>query len=246
MSPHKYRTGDQSLLPKNPHQIVKTKLPSTGKTVSFRPMQGREEKILLMAKESEDGKEILSTVIQIVNNCMLDQDVADLPIFDIEWLFIQIRIASVSPTSPVSYLDRSDGKRYDFDVDLREVKIDVPAKDWILKVDDKVGIEMRYPPAAAFIDPGVTAAESDADVSHFLAIKSIQTVYDGDQAIKSRDVSPEELDEFVSSLPIDVYQKLLGNVAEIPSLEYRINYTNSKGEEREVVLNNLTDFFRFR
>lgn len=234
------------MLPKAHYAIHKTKLPS-GQTVQFRPMLGGEEKILLMAKESDDSKEILSTVMQVVKNCLIDTDVTEMPIFDVEWVFIQIRIVSVGAVCPVSYVDRSDGKRYDFDVDLRQVEVtEVASVDDVIKVNDQVGLKLRYPSALSFISPVVTALESDALIAHEMAIASVSEVYDGDTIIKASSVSRDEMDEFVSSLPLETYQKILDHVASSPALRYVITYTNSKGEEREIVLSNLTDFFRFR
>lgn len=234
------------MLPKTKHPVYKTTLPSSGETVSYRAMQGREEKILLMAKETEDTKEILSTVMQVVNNCVMDLDISDLPIFDIEWLFIQIRIASVGATSPVSYIDRSDNKRYDFVVDLKNVTVKKNETVDTIAVDEQVGIGLRWPPAKAFISPRVINLTSDAEIAHEMAVACVGEVYDGDQVVRARDTTDAEIDEFVSSLPLESYQKLLDHVSMTPSLWYEIKYTNSVGEEREIVLSNLTDFFRFR
>lgn len=235
-------------LPKTSHAIMKTILPSTGREVRFRPMQGREEKLLLIAKESGDQEEILTTVCQVVGNCLLDGgDALDMPIFDVEWLFVQIRIASVAPTAPVAYIDGSDKKRYDFEVDLREVTIKGdPLKLTTIKVSDDVAFEMDWPVAGAFVDPDVSAAETDAETAHRLAASCVAKVFDGDNVVDCADVPFEEVDEFLSSLPLDKYQEALDHVARVPVLYYRIGYTNTKEEEREVVLNNLTDFFRFR
>lgn len=236
------------MLPRISHRIVMTKMPSDGREVRFRPMRGREEKTLLMAKEAGEGEEILSAVRQVVQGCLVDEvDVDDMPIFDVEWLFIQIRIESVSPVSQVSYIDGSDGRRYDFEVDLRGVSVvkHGDSEPGTIDLGEGVVIRLRWPRVRDFIDDRVVSAEREGDVAHELAMRSIETVFDGDQAIDA-DLEPrEELERFVDSLDVDSYKRLIDHVASTPSLRYEIKYTNSKGEEREVVLENLTDFFRF-
>jgi len=236
------------MLPKIKHRVITTKLPSSGREVRFRPMVGREEKILLVAKETEESDEILSAVGQIVGNCVLDEwfDVSSAPIFDVEWLFIQIRMESVSAIAPVTYIDGSDGKRYDFDVDLREVVVqEVPPLPTI-ELGEGISVQLRWPAIRDFISADVLEAETDGEVAHHLATKSIESIFDGDQKIRADEEPRDELDQFVGSFDVDSYKRLIDHVAEIPSLRYVIEYVNSKGEEREVVLDSLTDFFRFR
>lgn len=234
-------------LPKIAHPLITTKLPSTGQSVEMRPMLGSEEKVLLMAKESGEHQEILTTVLRVVDACVVTQvDVYALPIFDVEWLFIQLRIASVSPVSPVSYVDQADKLRYDFEVDLTKVEVVRPDVESRLTLSDKVAVDLVWPPATAFVAASVVDRATEAEVAHELGVSCVGTVYDGDSAIDPKTLPRAEVDEFVSSLPLEQYKRLMDFVAAIPTLSYVIRYTNRLGEEREVRLSNLTDFFRFR
>lgn len=236
------------MIPKLHHQVVTTELPSDGRRVSFRPMTGREEKLLLMAKESGERGEILTTVRQVVSNCVLDEvDVGRLPLFDLEWLFIRIRIASVGPTARVSYVDRADKKRYDFEVELERVVVVRPeGAVETMSLTDEVSVVLGWPSVESFLRPEVVEAETDVEIAHQLAVESVRDIYDGDTVIRASDQPRDELDEFVGSFDMDSYKRLLDHVAAMPRLEYRIEYVNSLGKEREIVLSNLTDFFRFR
>lgn len=237
------------MLPKIQHRTIRTTLPSSGREVKFRPMTGREEKILLVAKESGEDREILSSVMQVVDGCVLEEDFSSerSPIFDVEWLFVQIRMASISPESRVAYLDHSDEKRYEFDVDLSRVEVERPdAPDGVIRVSEDVAVELRWPSAGAFLDADVVAAETDADSARILGAMCVERVYDGDEATEADSEPRTDLLEFVDSLDLESYEHLMAWVAACPSLRYVIQYQNSRGEEREIVLQNLTDFFRFR
>lgn len=234
------------MLPNLTHRIITKFLPSSGKKIRIRPMSGREEKILLMAKEGEDRGEIITSVTQVVQNCVLDPfDAMTAPFFDVEWLFIQIRSASISNEVPVSYIDHSDQLRYDFIVDLDEVSVvkndEVPMS---LDLGGGVSVSLRWPSAKSLLDSA--QAQDNVTVTHLAAVGSVDTIFDGDQAIPADEVPLEELDEFVTSFPIDAYRQLITFVGSKPYIQYQIEYTNSKGEERRIVLDKLTDFFRFR
>ena len=227
------------------HRIVKTRLPSSDKVVSFRPMQGKEEKLLLIAKESRESDEIMSTVAQVVQNCLVDDvDVSKLPVFDVEWLFVQIRIESVSPIAPVSYLDSEDRRRYDVDVDLRSVTVVKPPAERDVEIAEGVTLRLRWPTVRDYVDS--STIPSDADAAHFLATRCVDKIFDGDTVIEADDQPEGEVDELVASLDSLSYKSVMDWVSSTPHLLATIRYVNSKGREREVVLQNLTDFFRFR
>jgi hypothetical protein len=236
------------MLPKLTHRVVNDVLPSNQKRVKFRPMQAREEKLLLTAKEGEDGDEILSTVKQVVQNCLIDPINVDLlPIFDIEWLFIKIRIASVSNIVPVSYIDKSDGNRYDFEVDLDKVTIDIDETiEKHITLNDDISVSLRWPPVGTILREDILRSKDDDWITHQLALRSIDQIFDGDRAIPVDQVEESELVEFVDSFDLEPYKKLVTFASNIPSLSYTIEYTNTKGEERRIHLNSLTDFFTFR
>lgn len=227
------------------HRIIKTTLPSDGRQVRVRPWQGREEKLLLIAKESRDSDEIMSTVSQVVQNCLIDEiDVSTLPIVDVEWLFIQTRIESVSPMAPVSYLDPEDGRRHEMSVDLRDVKVVKPSASQVIDMGDGVTVKLRWPTAQDFVHSAGIPSETES--AHALAVRCVDVIYDGDQAIDAKSEPIEMIDELVSCMGVEQYKAVMDWVASTPYLSLTATYVNSRGTERKVHLRNLTDFFSFR
>ena len=141
-------------LPKIPHPTFTLEVPSTKKKLTFRPFLVKEEKILLMAKTSQDENDVLSAVKQIVNNCCETKgfDVNKIAIFDLEYLFLKIRASSVGNMISLSYNDLEDKKQYSFEVDLNKIEVEFPAKSVSNKIEinGKTGILMSYPPASLY------------------------------------------------------------------------------------------------
>ena len=234
------------MLPKVKYRTVSTILPSTKKPFRFRLMQAREEKLLLMAKEGRDSDEILSTVQQICQNCSeeSDFDASKAPVFDLEWLFMQIRIESIGAELEVRYRDGSDSREYPFTIDLREVKLiesDLPSH---ITLEDGLAVQLKWPSAPDFLDPEVMNSPPNVSAAK-LAPTMIDKVYEGDKIYDASTYSKAEIEEFVDSFPTDAYHKLIEYLAAIPKLHYEIAYKNSKGEDRKIELSNLTDFFTF-
>jgi len=232
-------------LPKISATIFTTVLPTNQAKVSFRAMQAREDRMLLQLKVSEPtDSEILTTLAQVVQACVLDEKFVAIehPVVDIEWLFLQIRSKSVSDIANVSYVDRSDNKTYDFEIPLAKVTSVVPNANNLIKVDDTIVFEMKWPTVA---DTIAVADLPPVDVAHQLGARSIARVYDGDDVSETKDVPHEEVEEFINSLPLKAYQEVMDYLAQTPQLNYEIKYVNSKQESREIRLTTLNDFFTF-
>lgn len=234
-------------LPKIKHQIYEFTVPSTNKKESFRPFLVREEKILLMAKTSEDAADSLRAVKQIVNNCAIREsfDVDTLTIFDIEYLFIQLRAISVSNVVTVSYRDNEDDKVYDFAIDLKEVKIEFPeAIDKIIKVTDTMGVVMKWPSASLFDDKEYFKVGDQA--FYELVLRCIDKIYDGDDIYSPSDYTLKELELFLDDCGVMMFNKIQSFMANAPRLYHKLSYTNANGRDRVIELTGLTDFFTLR
>jgi hypothetical protein len=234
-------------LPKVKHQIYDFVIPSTGKKESFRPFLVKEEKILLMAKASDDPADSLRAVKQIVNNCGIREafDVDTLTIFDIEYLFIQLRAVSVSNIVTLSYKDNEDNKVYDFTVDLKDIEIRFPETvDKIIKVTDTMGIVMKWPSAALFDDKDYFRAGDQA--FYELILRCIDKIYDGEQVYNASEYSAKELEVFLDDCGIMVFNKIQEFMTNVPHIHHILTYTNSNGKKQSIELNGLTDFFTLR
>lgn len=234
-------------LPKVKHPIHEFTVPSTKKRESFRPFLVREEKLLLMAKASEDPADSLRAIKQVVNNCAIDKsfDIDKLPIFDLEYLFLQLRAVSVSNMVTVSYRDNEDRKVYDFNIDLKEVKVKFPEdSDPVIPVTDTMGIVMKWPSASVLDDKEYFKAGEDA--YYELILRSMDKIYDGDELYDPAEYSTKELEEFLDDCGVDTLEKIQKFMSRAPRLYHKLTYTNENGKERVIELTSLTDFFTLR
>ena len=231
-------------LPKIKHPIFEFVVPSTNKKEAFRPFLVKEEKILLMAKTSEEPNEILRAVKQVVNNCAISKsfDIDKLAIFDIEYLFMQLRAVSVNNIVTVSYRDNEDNEVYEFQIDLKNVAVKFPEKvERTIKVTDKVGIQMRYPPASIFDDKEFFKSGDDAFFE--LVLRCLDKIYDAEDIFNPADYSREDLEEFLDDCGIEAFEKIQSFMTSVPKLYHKLEYKNKNGNDRVIELTSLTDFF---
>ena len=232
--------------PKIDHPLYDIEIPSTKKKVKFRPMLGKDEKILLMAKESKDYTDIFQAIRQIVNNCSVDNkfDVDSIELTDLEWCFLKIKANSVNPISKITYQDKEDGKNYTVEVNLDDVIVKQNKDiDNVIKINNKVGIVMRRPPAILYADKDFLK-DSD-NVEENLLLKCIEKIFEGDKMFVINETNTEELKSFIDDLPIPVLDKMKSFVSNAPTLYYKVEWTNSLGNKKEVELKTLEDFFIF-
>lgn len=200
-----------------------------------------------MAKESENASDVLAAIKQIINNCSIDSkfDVNKLALFDLEYVFLKLRSISVDNMVKVSYKDNEDQKVYDFDIDLNKVEVKFPQKmENNIKITDKSGIVMKYPSAELYDDQEFL--NLDKDYMFELIVRCIESIYYEDEVYSSKDYKKEELNDFLESLDIKTFDKIQKFLLSVPKMEYKINYKNELGNDREIVLNSLNDFFTWR
>jgi hypothetical protein len=231
------------MLPKIQHPIFEFTVPSNKIVTKFRPFLVKEEKILLMAKSSEDRADILRAIKQVVNNCAIDNfDVDKLTLFDLEYLFLKLRSISVDNTVKVSYRDNDDQKVYDFVIDLSSIEVKFPENvESIIKISDDMGIVMRYPSASIFDDRTYFRAGDDA--YYELVLRCIDKIYDSDNVYQATDYSKEDLEKFLDDCGIAVFNEIQKFMTNVPKLYYKLEYKNSNGKDRVIELTSLTDFF---
>lgn len=234
-------------LPKISYPTFAVEVPSTKKKYAFRPFLVKEEKILLMAKASEQESDILVAIKQVVNNCCLDDkfDVDHLTLFDLEYVFIKIRSQSVSNIVQVSYRDNEDNKVYDFDIDLDDIKVTFPENvEDVVKIDENSGIKLKYPEASIYEDKEFLSSGNDAFFQ--LIIRCLDKIYEGDEIYDCKNYSHKDLSEYLESLDVKTFEKIREFMVNQPQLNYKIVYNNSLGNARTVELTSLSDFFTLR
>lgn len=231
-------------LPKINHPIHEFVVPSTGKRESFRPFLVKEEKILLMAKASEDQADMFRAMKQVVNNCSVNPsfDVDKLTVFDLEYVFLQLRAVSVSNVVKVSYRDNEDGEIYDFEIDLKNVNVKFPDNiEKNIRVTDTIGIVMRYATSSIFDDEDYF--KSGENAYYELVVRCIDKIYDGDEIYSVSDYSPAEVEEFLNECGLAAFEKIQAFMANTPKLYHKLEYKNKMGNDRVIELTSLTDFF---
>lgn len=236
-----------SNLPKIDYPLYELTIPSSRTKARFRPFLVKEEKLLLMAKESQTDFDILLAVKQIVNNCSTDKkfDVNKLTVFDLEYIFLKLRSVSVDNIVKVSYRDNEDNKIYDFEVDLNKIEIKYPEKvDNNIKITENTGILMKYPSSTLYDDMEFLNLQKDHLFE--LILRCLDKIYSGEEVYEAKDYKKEELREFLENLNLQTFEKIQEFLVNSPKIEHKITYKNELNNDREIILSSLNDFFSWR
>ena len=222
-----------------------TILPSTGERLSFRPFLVKEEKILLMAQEGKDKNEIQRAVINILEECIKTPvTIEDLPLFDIEWLFIQLRSKSVGEVIDlkIKHVENKECLHLNpVDVNLEELEMTKDPKHTnVINITDDIGVTMRYPSLKLVGDKNPEGLDSTAVFN--LICDCVLNVFDKDQVYN--DFNKEEIDKFIGDLDQKQLLKFMDFFKTMPKVEHTIKYKCEKcGQDVEHKLNGLVDFF---
>ena len=225
-------------------------LPSTGKKIKYRPFLVREEKILIMAMESENMSEITNAIVQILSDCILTKDVKveSLATFDIEYLFLNVRAKSVGETVDVNITCPDDGEtEVEMSIDIDTIKIQkTRGHKNIIKLDDELSMKLRYPSLEQFVENNFETAEGTSEVGQSLSMitSCVDMIYNAEESWEASDYSKKELDEFIEQLNTKQFKQIEKFFTTMPKLSHKITVKNpSTGVESEVVLEGLASFF---
>lgn len=229
------------------HPTTDVEVPSTKKKIKIRPTTVKEEKILLMSKETGDRSEILQGIRDVLSNCIQTSNfnIEALTLFDLEYLFVKLRAFSVSNKITQSYKDNEDDKVYDIEIDLDKVEVKYPEKEVsdTISIDKNLTLKLSYPTISLYANKEFFTETTASDSFNMILKSCDPQVYQGDEVIKLNDLSKEEFSEFVDNLSSKVYKEINKFLDSIPTLYIKLGYTNSAGTEREIVLKSLEDFF---
>jgi hypothetical protein len=231
-------------LPKLMYPVFELKVPSTKQMVKFRPFLVKEEKLMLMAKQSGEQQDIINVIKQVIVNCDVDEviDADELSSFDLEILFLKLRSKSVNEEVNISYVDPEDEKTYNFKLNIDEVNVyENPEHTNLVKLSDTSGIVMKYPSAKLMVE--VVSREDVTDILFFMIRGCMDQYFDGDEIVKFKDSKPEEIDTFIESLPTSTLKDFEKFFDTMPKLYHKIEYTNEMGTKRQVELKSIEDFF---
>ncbi|MCA6385863.1 MAG: baseplate protein [Cytophagales bacterium] len=230
-------------LPKIDSPIFQIKLISIDTPVKFRPFTVKEEKLLLIAEESKEPADILSAIKQVINNCCVsDIDIDKLPVFDIEYFFLQLRSKSVSNITTLKYKDKKDEIIREFDVNLDEIRPKVDSNHSnIIKITDKITVQFRYPSINMAIR--INKMQSPTNVEYLA--ECLDKVYEEDEVYEASNFKFEERVDFINSLNSKMFDQIMNTfIKTMPKLSHTIEYQNKEGENRKIVLEGYRSFFQ--
>ena len=237
-------------LPKISAPTYELVLPSSNKKIRYRPFLVREEKILIMALESEDTKQITEAIKTVIHNCVITRGVKvdKLSTFDIEYLFLNVRGKSVGETVEVNVTCPDDGQtKVPVEIDIDSIKIQKDSKHTnIIKLDDNLSVQMNYPSLDQFIETNFETDSQNTQVDQSLNVimSCINQVYNEEESWSASDCTKKELKEFVESMNSKQFKDIEAFFETMPKLSHKIKITNPNTKvESEVVIEGLASFF---
>ena len=236
-------------LPKIATPTYELELPSTEETIKFRPFLVKEEKLLVLALESEDTKQITTAIKNVIKNCILTKGVKveTLPTFDIEYLFLNIRGKSVGEVLDVNIICPDDGEtEVEVKIDLDEIKVkknDDHKRQ--IKLDDSIMMEMKYPSLEQFVKNNFDLNDKNAmDQSFELIASCVDKIYSEDEVWAAADCTKKEMTEFLEQMNSSQFKKIESFFETMPKLSHTIKVKNpNTKKENEIVLEGLASFF---
>jgi hypothetical protein len=236
-------------LPKIATPTYELELPSTGQTIKYRPFLVKEEKLLVIALESEDTKQITTAIKTVIKNCIETKGikVETLPTFDIEYLFLNIRGKSVGEEIEVNIIcpdDEETSVPIKINVDEIQVQRDENHTNKI-KLDETLMMEMKYPSLEQFIKNNFDLSNNSAMEQSFELVAScVNKIYNEDEVWVAADVTKKELMDFLDQMNTSQFKQIEKFFETMPKLSHTVKVTNPKTEvESEVTLEGLSSFF---
>ena len=229
------------MLPLIQAPTFKTVIPSTGHEVMMRPFVVKEEKILLLAKQSNDKDQIFLSVQQVVQNCLIDHeyDVSKLPFFDVEYLFIQLRLNSIGDSITFKMVDDETDKEVEASVDLNDLEVvggDVTTQ---VEISQDTFINFKYPTMK-----DLSKLDTDSEVSSFFDLLKhcIDTVIHEDTVYDFDLYGDEEKNQFIESMSMEHLNKCKEFVSSLPSIQITAKWKSGK-EVKEKIIKGMNSFF---
>jgi len=225
----------------------KSTLPS-GLVVRYRPFVVKEEKILLMAKESKDMEQIYSCIKNVIKNCIIEPenlDIDKLPYFDVQQLFIHLRCKSMGESVQIRVKDPETKQSFETELDLEKIKItNITKKLQKIKLNENIAVEFRYPSFSDFLK--ISNKTDDVGLETLLSVAGIcvNKVFTKEETINCTELPHEEILEFINTLPKKEFEKFCEFFKSMPKISYNSSFKNPvTGKAFPVEVTDFTDFF---
>ena len=235
-------------LPKINTPTYELTLPSNGKKIKYRPFLVREEKILIMALETENQKQITDAVVEILDACIMTRGVKvqNLATFDIEYIFLNVRSKSVGETINVNIICPDDEKTsVEVPIDLESIKVKKDKSHTnIVKIDDNLSLKLKYPSMEQFIENNFESTDETIKNTMKLITSSIDMIFSEEESWNASESTEKELEDFIEQLNSKQFQTIEKFFDTMPKLSHRVKVTNPKTNvESTVILEGLAAFF---
>ena len=235
-------------LPKINTPTYELSLPSNGKKIKYRPFLVREEKILIMALETENQKQITNAVVEILDACIMTRGIKikTLATFDIEYIFLNVRSKSVGETINVNIICPDDEKTsVEVPIDLESIKVKKDKSHTnIVKIDDNLSLKLKYPSMDQFIESNFESTDETIKNTMKLITSSIDMIFSEEESWNASESTEKELEQFIERLNSKQFQTIEKFFDTMPKLSHRVKVTNPKTNvESTVILEGLAAFF---
>jgi predicted RecB family endonuclease len=235
-------------LPKIATPTYELELPSTKQKIKFRPFLVKEEKLLVLALESEDTKHITTAIKTVIKNCISTRGikVEELPTFDIEFLFLNIRGKSVGEEVEVNIVAPDDGETsIPVKIDLEDIKVvETAGHTKQIRLDDSLMMEMKYPSLDQFIKNNFDFEDNNVDKSFELIASCVDKIFNEEEVWSTADVSKKEVIEFLEQMSSAQFKQIEKFFETMPKLSHTVEVKNPVTKVKStVVLEGLSSFF---
>jgi len=222
-------------------------IPSNGKKIKYRPFVVKEEKLLLLSLESQDEKEIEKSVKALLKGCIQSRvKLEDLAMFDLEYIFLQIRAVSIGEIVDMKVTCKDDEKtQVTYQMNLTQVGVVKPEKsNPKIMLSDELGVIMKYPAWNEFISGSIMGKDPSTDAVLEIIAGCIDQIFDKEDVYDNSTTTKKEFVQFVEGLTNTQFEKIQEFFENIPRLEHKFSVTNpNTGKESEFIITGLTNFF---
>ena len=219
-------------------------VPSTGEQLKFRPFLVKEQKILMLAHESQDKRQVINAMLNTVKACADDIDINKLTTFDVDYIFTQLRAKSVGEKIDFKIPCEKCETKNDHQVNLEDVKIDATKKEKIVELNDKVSVRLRYPSYADVMNVMTESAQTQTEIVMDVIVACMDAVLTDEENISLKNETREEIIKFVDSMNAKQFEDISNFVQDMPQMQYSHHFACVNcGHEQELELKGLEDFF---
>jgi len=230
-------------LPKIDIPIFEMELPSTKKKLKYRPFTVKEEKILLVAQESNDAEQEILAARQVVTNCIIDEDISKFAMFDLEYVLLVLRSRSVDNTITFQIKDPETEETIQLEIDADNVKfMEDESHTNKIELDDTYSLFLKYPTIDEFTAI-IKMDEGDPLVNYFVMISCLDYIASEDEVHYFKDYENTDIDAFMDNLDGGVIKKIQSFFETMPKLRHEMKYKNKEGKDKTFVIEGMRSFF---